>query len=300
MADSIHDMVRANYGALARGREGRDEAPLSRIAAAFGYSADDLGAVPEGANLGVSCGNPVALASQRPGETVLDLGCGGGLDVFLAAEKVGPSGRVIGLDMTAEMIALASANAARRGDANVEFVEAPIEAMPLADASVDCVISNCVLNLVPDKDAALAEIFRVLKPGGRLAVSDIALRQALPQALASSVTAWVGCIAGALSVADNRAALQRAGFAEVAIADAGADLNVYKEAGQDACCAPAPSASAGSCCAPAPASQAASCCGPAKQPAGRLHEEMGTAFKDIDINHYAASVKIFALKPVLR
>lgn len=296
MVDSIHDMVRANYGALARNRGGRDDAPLSRIAAAFGYTADDLGAVPQGANLGVSCGNPVALASLQAGETVLDLGCGGGLDVFLAAEKVGAEGRVIGLDMTAEMIALARANAARRGDANVEFVEAPIEAMPLADASVDCVISNCVLNLVPDKDAALAEIFRVLKPGGRLAVSDIALKRALPEALASNVTAWVGCIAGALTIAENRAALVRAGFAEIAIVDAEADLNVYKQAGQDGCCAPASAAPpAASCCAPTP--PVASCCGGTQQPAGRLHDEMSSAFKDIDINSYAASVKIFALKP---
>lgn len=294
MSERIHDIVQANYGALARGRSERDDDALARIAASFGYSADELSAIPAEANLGVSCGNPVALASLRRGETVLDLGCGGGMDVFLAAEKVGPEGRVIGLDMTADMIALAKANAARRGSANTEFVEAPIEAMPLVDASVDCVISNCVLNLVPDKDAALAEIFRVLKPGGRLAVSDIALKGALPEALRDSVTAWVGCIAGALTVEANREALRRAGFTDIAIVDAGADLNVYKEAGQEGCCAPAPAASG--CCAPTPA--ASGCCAPAKEPGGELHAAMGDAFKDIDINAHAASVKILALKPV--
>ena len=292
MGESIHEMVRANYGALARGRQARDGSAFARIAESFGYSADELDAIPAEANLGVSCGNPVALASLRGGETVLDLGCGGGMDVFLAAQRVGPQGRVIGLDMTADMVALARANAARRGDANVEFVEAPIEAMPLADASIDCVISNCVLNLVPDKDAAYAEIFRVLKAGGRLAVSDIALKSELPEALRASVTAWVGCIAGAMTAEATREALLRAGFSDIAIIDAGADLNVYKEAGQDGCCAPAPATSG--CCAPAPA--ATSCCAPAKAPGGELHAAMGDAFKDLDINAYAASVKIFAVK----
>ncbi len=285
MSDSIHDLVRANYGALARDRSQRDSETFARIAASFGYSADELGAIPAEANLGVSCGNPVALASLKPGETVLDLGCGGGLDVFLAAEKVGPGGRVIGLDMTADMIALARENAAHQGRTNVEFVEAPVEAMPLPNDSVDCVISNCVLNLVPDKDAAYAEIFRVLKPGGRLAVSDIALKAALPEALRASITAWVGCIAGALTAEENRAALSRAGFSDIAIIDAEADLNVYKQAGQDGCCAPAPAA------------QSASCCGAAKPPSGDLYAEISGAFSDIDINAYAASVKIFALKP---
>ena len=293
MSDSTHDMVRANYGSLARVRPGADASAFTRIAASFGYSAEDLGAIPAEANLGVSCGNPVALASLEPGETVLDLGCGGGLDVFLAAEKVGPEGHVIGLDMTPDMIALARANAMRRGDTNVTFIEAPIEAMPLPDESVDCVISNCVLNLVPDKSAAYAEIFRVLRPGGRLAVSDIALKQALPEPLRTSVTAWVGCIAGALTAAESQAALAAAGFVDIAIIDAEADLNVYKEAGQDGCCAP-PAAQTGSCCAPM---QATSCCSPSKTSGGELHAEMGSVFKDIDINAYAASVKIFALKP---
>ena len=304
MSHDIHDMVRANYSALARDRPARETEALARIAASFGYSEQELSAIPAEANLGVSCGNPVALASLKPGETVLDLGCGGGMDVFLAAEKVGPQGRVIGLDMTAEMIALARANAARRGDANVEFVEAPIEAMPLAEASIDCVISNCVLNLVPDKDAALREIFRVLKPGGRLAVSDIALKAPLPGALEASVTAWVGCIAGAMTAEANREALQRAGFTDIAIIDAGADLNVYKEAGQDGCCAPSPASpiEASSCCGPAKAPAqaspaAASCCGPAKAPAADLHTAMGETFRDIDLNAYAASVKLFAIKP---
>lgn len=282
MADTIHATVRDNYGALARGRAGAENAGLSRIAAAFGYSPEDLATVPAEANLGVSCGNPVALASLQPGETVLDLGSGGGLDVFLAAERVGPQGRAIGIDMTADMIALARANAERRQSRNVEFIEAPIESMPLADASIDCVISNCVLNLVPDKDAAYREILRVLKPGGRLAVSDIALTRPLPDAIRASVTAWVGCVAGALTVEENRAALERAGFTEIVIADAGVDLNVYKEAGQNARSEPA---------------QPASCCAGGDKPSGALHAEMAETFRAIDINSYAASVQIFALRP---
>jgi SAM-dependent methyltransferase len=291
MSERTREMVRANYGAVARGRSGADGEALARIAASFGYSADDLSAIPAEANLGASCGNPIALASLKEGETVLDLGCGGGLDVFLAAEKVGPRGRVVGLDMTPDMIVLAKANAERRGDENVEFILAPIEAMPLPDGGIDCVISNCVLNLVSDKSEAYAEIFRVLKPGGRLAVSDIALKQALPEPLRESVTAWTGCIAGALTIDDNRAALLAAGFTDIAIVDAEADLNVYKQAGQEGCCAPV-----ASCCAPA-AVAATACCSSGTAPSGDLHADMSSAFKDIDLNDYAASVKIFALKP---
>jgi arsenite methyltransferase len=298
MTDMLKDAVRENYAALARSRDGLDEARLAAVAEAFGYSAADLAALPAEANLGVSCGNPVAMASLAPGEVVVDLGSGGGIDVFLAAKAVGPEGRAIGIDMTGDMIALARRNAEAGGYENAEFFEAPIDAMPLADNSADCVISNCVINLVPDKSAAYAEIFRILKPGGRLAISDIALKRALPEDLAQATKAWVACIAGAVTPEETRVALQQAGFEAIAVIDSQADLNVYKEGGSgEMCCAPAPAAQ--SCCAPAPAAQAQRCCAPQpSEPApASFHHEVGSFFRDVDLNAYAASVKIFAVKP---
>ena len=154
------------------------------MAEAFGYTPEQLASIPAEANMGLSCGNPTAFASLKPGETVVDLGCGGGLDVFLAAKRVGPTGKAIGIDMTPEMLDLARRNAAKADGGkpldNVEFHQATIDKLPLPDASVDCVISNCVINLAPDKQAVFCEIARVLKPGGRLAVSDIALKKPLP------------------------------------------------------------------------------------------------------------------------
>jgi arsenite methyltransferase len=286
MQDTIKAAVRDNYGQLARASNALDAGKLAAVAKAFGYSAEELASLPETANLGVSCGNPVAMASLAPGETVVDLGSGGGLDVFLAAKAVGPTGRVIGIDMTGDMIALARRNAEAGGYANAEFHQAPIEAMPLAEGAADCVISNCVINLVPDKHAAYAEIFRILKPGGRLAISDIALTQPLPDSLAGAAKAWVACIAGAVPVEETRSALEGAGFGEIAVIDAKADLNVYKgEGGSDMCCAPAPKA------------QAASCCGAKPSAEPSFHEGISDFFRDVDLNAYAASVKIFAVKP---
>ena len=168
--------------------------------------------IPEGANLGLGCGNPVALASLRPGETVLDLGSGGGIDCFLAARKVGPEGRVIGVDMTAEMIHLARENAQKSGLKNVEFRLGEIENLPLEDGSVDAVISNCVINLSTDKERVFREIYRVLKPGGRMMVSDIVLDGELPAKVKDSVAAYTGCIGGALKRDDYLAAIVKAGF----------------------------------------------------------------------------------------
>ena len=236
--------------------------------------------------MGLSCGNPVAMASLREGETVVDLGAGGGLDVFLASRQVGPAGRAIGIDMTGDMVSLARANAKKGNYDNVRFYLAEIEAMPIPSASVDCVISNCVLNLCEDKDAALAEVFRILKPGGRLAVSDIALKQPLPVEIEKEVAAWTGCIGGALTIEDNRNKLVNAGFAQVDIHDSQADLNVYKEAGAAACCGPAPS-----CCGPGDSAQEE----PAVDP--KFHDEMSKLLDTFDVNEYAASVKMFALKP---
>jgi SAM-dependent methyltransferase len=185
------------------------------LAIAFGYSAAELATLPEGANLGLSCGNPQALAALQPGETVLDLGSGAGFDCFLAASKVGPSGRVIGVDMTDAMLAKAQANAKRAELTNVEFRKGEIEALPVADGSVDVVISSCVLNLVPDKDTAFREIHRVLKPGGRLAVSDMAWEVEPADSVRKDLEALVGCIGGALVLDDYLARLNRTGFGQI-------------------------------------------------------------------------------------
>lgn len=189
------------------------------ISRKVGYTEEELKAVPEGANLGLGCGNPIALASLKPGEIVLDLGSGAGFDAFLAAQKVGPTGRVIGVDMTPEMIEKARQNAAKGNVTNVEFRLGEIECLPVESDSIDVIISNCVINLVPDKNKAFAEAFRVLKPGGRLMVSDIVLLKPLPPAIRDSVEAYVGCLSGALMKADYLQAVAGAGFAAVTVVD---------------------------------------------------------------------------------
>jgi arsenite methyltransferase len=187
------------------------------LALAFGYSADDLATLPEGANLGLSCGNPQAIAELKPGEVVLDLGSGAGFDVLLAARGVGPSGRAIGVDMTDAMLAKARGNASKAGLANVEFRKGDLEALPVDDDSVDVAISNCVLNLVPDKGRAFREIHRVLRPGGRLAVSDMAWDREPDATVRSDLEAIVGCIGGALVLDDYVAQLEAAGFTRVEV-----------------------------------------------------------------------------------
>lgn len=308
MSDARHDAVRQQYGALAARSLSAELEGARAVAAAFGYSEEQLQAVPEGANLGVSCGNPTAFASLQPGEVVVDLGCGGGLDVFLAARRVGPEGRAIGIDMTEEMLTLARRNAERGPDGrpyeNVEFYQATIDHLPLPDATVDCVISNCVINLAPDKPAVFREIFRVLKPGGRVAVSDIALKQDLPEELAGSIMAYVGCIAGAIKIADYETGLRAAGFDPVQIIDSKADLNAYaKMENQTGCCSPAMSepASTNSSSTSRGTSltiAATPCCG--GEPTGSskdLHSELADLLKRYDINLYAASVQVYAIKP---
>lgn len=180
-----------------------------------GYSAEELAAIPADADLGLGCGNPTALAGLRPGETVLDLGSGGGIDCFLAARRVGPAGRVIGVDMTPEMIDRARANARETGAANVEFRLGEIENLPVADGSVDVIISNCVINLSTDKPRVFREAFRVLRPGGRLMVSDLALTKPLPEEIRASVEAYVACIAGAMVKDDYLGAIRGGGFGDV-------------------------------------------------------------------------------------
>jgi arsenite methyltransferase len=182
-----------------------------------GYSDAEMASVPEGANLGLGCGNPTALAALKEGETVIDLGSGGGFDCFLAAAKVGEKGRVIGVDMTPEMLARARENAAKSGYNNVEFRLGEIENLPVADATADVIISNCVINLAPDKPRVFREAFRVLKPGGRLMVSDIVLTRPLPAAVMQSVAAYAGCVAGASLMEDYFGAIEQAGFTDVRV-----------------------------------------------------------------------------------
>jgi SAM-dependent methyltransferase len=191
--------------------------PAQDISRKIGYSKDELKSVPEGANLGLGCGNPVAIASLKEGETVLDLGSGPGLDCFLAADKVGKNGKVIGIDMTPEMLEKARANAVEGNYSNVEFRLGEIEHLPVADNSVDIVISNCVINLSPDKQSVFRETFRVMKPGGRIMVSDVVLSKELPDFIKDSVDAYVGCISGAITKDEYLKTVAGAGFREVGI-----------------------------------------------------------------------------------
>lgn len=312
MSEIIEQAVKSKYGAVAVSNLSSEHQGVRAVAEAFGYTPEELGSIPAEANMGLSCGNPTATAHLRAGETVVDLGSGGGLDVFLAAQQVGPEGRAIGIDMTPEMIELARRNAAKgndgRGYDNVEFHLATIDRLPLADNSVDCVISNCVINLAPDKPAVFREIARVLKPGGRLAVSDIALKKPLPAELGSDIMAYVGCIAGAIPIEDYKNDLFAAGFSGVEVIDSKADLNAYaKVENQSGCCSPAMTPAEGkkrslpmlesSCCAPAPAAEE-SCCTPKAETDGELHARLLELLNRYNVNDYAASVKVFAVKQV--
>jgi len=198
---------------------GNNSSAVGDISKKVGYSDADINAVPEGANLGLGCGNPIALASLKAGEVVLDLGSGGGFDCFLASAKVGPKGKVIGVDMTAEMLDKARDNMRKGGYKNVEFRLGEIENLPVADNSVDIIISNCVINLSNDKARVFQEAFRVLKPGGRLMVSDIVILKELPDFIRKSIDAYIGCVAGALDKGDYLQAIKTAGFEKVKVID---------------------------------------------------------------------------------
>jgi arsenite methyltransferase len=226
--DKVRQQVRERYGAIARLEErgcgcgpscgDSTEAKLSSTAAeALGYSDSDVASVPEGSELGLGCGNPTAVASIRPGETVLDLGSGGGFDCFLAAKQTGSAGRVIGIDMTPDMVSKARANAAKGAYDNVEFRLGEIENLPIADNTADLIISNCVINLPPNKGRVYTEVFRALKPGGRIAVSDIVALAPIPGDLKKDFMAYTGCVAGAASVIELESMLTRAGFTDIRV-----------------------------------------------------------------------------------
>jgi arsenite methyltransferase len=220
---NIREVVREKYGEAARGESCCGTAGccgatnVEDIAAAIGYSDDDLSAVPDGANLGLGCGNPLQFADVKPGEVVLDLGSGAGFDAFIAAKKVGPLGKVIGVDMTPDMLAKARANAETIKAANVEFREGIIEDLPLKDCAVDLVISNCVINLSTDKPQVFKEIARVLRPGGRMLVSDLVLNRPLSTDLKNNVEAYVGCVAGASMKEEYLRLAAEAGLTDVEI-----------------------------------------------------------------------------------
>jgi SAM-dependent methyltransferase len=220
--DETHEAVREHYGEVARtnGACGCGPGCCGGSATAsedLGYRSDDLKQLPEGADMGLGCGTPLAFANLRAGETVLDLGSGGGIDCFLAAKQVGPAGKVIGIDMTAAMVEKARSNAAKVSATNVEFRLSEIEHLPVPDRSVDAVVSNCVINLSPDKPAVFHEAFRILKPGGRIAISDLVTSAPLPEALRDDRNALVGCIAGAPAIEELRKHLEDAGFTNIAI-----------------------------------------------------------------------------------
>jgi ubiquinone/menaquinone biosynthesis C-methylase UbiE len=300
MKTDIRSAVKEKYGQVAASALSTHDAGVRAVAEAFGYSANELDSIPAEANMGLSCGNPTAFASLKPGEVVIDLGSGGGLDVFLAAQKVGPTGKAIGIDMTPAMIERARKNVANGPGGqpikNVEFHLAQIDELPLDSASADCVISNCVINLAPDKTRVFREMFRVLKPGGRVAISDIALKQPLPADLAQSMMAFVGCIAGAISIEEYRHGLLDAGFSHVVVQETGTDLNAYANVEQQA-----------GCCSPPMESEPVSLgirtrsFANTQQVLSResssVHEGLAALMSRYNVNEFAASVKVYAIKP---
>lgn len=226
--ERIKKLVREGYGKVAKQSSPccvpattccNSTSLVNQVSRRIGYSEDEIKAVPDGSNLGLGCGNPLALAALREGETVLDLGSGAGFDCFLAAQKVGSTGRIIGVDMTPEMLERARENARKGNYHNVEFRLGEVEHLPVADSSIDVIISNCVINLAPDKKEVFREAYRVLKPGGRLMISDIVLLKPLPMAVQQSDAAYIGCLSGAIMKGDYIAAITAAGFKQVDILD---------------------------------------------------------------------------------
>ena len=239
--EKIKRTVREAYGKIARSESsgclpgsdtsccGTPDFDPEKVSSFLGYSAEDLGSVPEGANLGLGCGNPVAIASLKEGEVVVDLGSGGGFDCFLAARQVGNKGLVIGVDMTPDMILKARGNAESITGENVEFRLGEIEHLPIADRIADIVISNCVINLSPDKGSVYREAFRVLKPGGRLSISDIVATETLPEQIQENLALVSACVGGAATIDDTEKALRDAGFVDIRISDKSIDREAVKD-----------------------------------------------------------------------
>ncbi|KAF2811963.1 ubiE/COQ5 methyltransferase [Mytilinidion resinicola] len=327
---TIHTAVQSRYGTAALSPTSPNS---TSIATAFGYTPAELSSIPSDANLGLSCGNPLALAALSPGETVIDLGSGAGFDVFLAAKRVGPTGRAIGVDMNEAMLARANRNLSTLSPTptNISFIHANITAIPLDKGIADCIISNCVINLVPTpfKPLVFAEIHRLLKPGGRVAVSDILARKPLRQELKESMALYVGCVAGAEEVGAYEGWLRGVGFDDVLIVDAWNDLNLYKSSAEKekgGCCVEGESAGTekeeccGSCCGNGSGEEKgkkccdiADCChkkeccdlvrcgGGEKKDSCRGSGDDDGVLKEMAVNHdfneWAGSFKIYAVKP---
>ncbi|KIJ59978.1 hypothetical protein HYDPIDRAFT_117886 [Hydnomerulius pinastri MD-312] len=276
--EGIIKAVNEAYSNIAR--EGPDRTYAEKVANAFGYSAAELQSIPTASHLGLSCGNPVAKATIKEGETVLDLGSGGGIDIFLAAAKVGPTGQAIGLDMSDDMIALARRNAANGGlkPPQVAFVKALLtEDLPIQSNSIDCVLSNCVINLLPTegKKTLMKEVHRVLKPGGRVVLDDIIASKPFPDSLRSNLAAYIGCISGAFLLSEYQDLMESAGFNETLFTESLSDLNIYTQGDYIGCCAPT--------------TEKSGCCGPAKPAVSDL---AGIG----DLNKWAKSYQIYARK----
>jgi SAM-dependent methyltransferase len=225
MSQELKENVRKAYGKIASTGSGCCGGPAPKadaFAQGLGYTPEELAAVPDGANLALSCGHPTAIAGLKAGETVLDLGSGAGFDCFVASKKVGPTGKVIGVDMTPEMLEKARENARRGGFGNVEFRRGEIEDLPVDDGTIDAVISNCVINLSTDKKRVFREIARVLKPGGRVMIADMALKRELPPSVREDIKSYVGCVSGAVPVDEYRSLLVEAGLKDVRITPKGA------------------------------------------------------------------------------
>ncbi|KAJ8596567.1 S-adenosyl-L-methionine-dependent methyltransferase [Rhizopogon salebrosus TDB-379] len=287
--EGVVSAVRDAYSSMAR--EGTRPEYAEAVAEAFGYTAEQLKSIPAESHMGLSCGNPVAMASIKEGETVLDLGSGAGIDVLLAAQKVGPNGQVIGLDMSTDMVNLARKNASKQGytPPQVVFIQTQLaQPLPVETASVDCILSNCVINLLPEagKAALLKETYRVLKPNGRFVVDDIIGRKPFPDAIRNDLAGYVGCISGALQLEQYRALMKDAGYTDALFVETGGDLDIYNTAGSTGCCAPQPSASTG-CCAPK-TSVPTGCCAPSATPLPQTNIK--------SLNEWAASYQVFAKK----
>ncbi|KJZ77334.1 hypothetical protein HIM_03058 [Hirsutella minnesotensis 3608] len=272
-SQKIYSQVSERYSAAARSS---NTGFGDTIAKAFGYSEEELAQVPRDSNMGLSCGNPLAIATLRTGETIVDFGSGAGIDVFLAAGKIGPTGKAIGVDMNEDMLAKARRLKVTSGKDNVEFIHSRITNVDLPAASTDCIISNCVINLVPPEEKQLVfnEMFRLLKPGGRVAVSDILAKQELPNEIKENIGMYVGCVAGASQVAEYERYLEAAGFTDVLITDTGGDMNVYTEAFADDCCGGG-------------ATQTGPCCS---------SENVLADLAGWDLNQWVGSYKVYAVK----
>ncbi|KAF2469186.1 NAD(P)-binding protein [Lindgomyces ingoldianus] len=332
-SETIYDSVNTRYSASALSSTSTSYGKA--VAEAFGYSPEELASIPQEANLGLSCGNPLALAKLKEGETVIDLGSGAGFDVFLAARKVGETGKAIGIDMNEDMLKKARENATKTNITNTSFIAAKITSIPLPDNSADVVISNCVINLVPSpsKPQVFREIFRLLKPGGRLAVSDILAKVEFTEEMRRDVALYVGCMAGASKMEEYEGWLKDAGFVDVVIVDAKADLMVYMqvEGGEEvgslcrgaekkdggccgkeeapccredekaSCCADGEVKNTGPCCSSATkVEKGSSCCGGGGEKNGGVVQDLKSLtekYAHLNLNDWAGSYKIFALKP---